>query len=80
MAISKGDFLKDEVYYKNISKIEEIITQLTRGNLTIEEGKRLKVNAEKLLKQNRDILNQGDGKVILLTWRNGKIVETPLSI
>jgi len=72
--------MKDEVFNKNIEQIESIISKLTGGDLPVEEGKRLKQQAEELIKKNRDMLEEGDGKVVILVKENGEIIETPLEL
>lgn len=63
--------MKDDKYRKNIEKVERIIAQLTKGNITVEEGKQVKVQAIQLLKHSREILDSGDGKIVLMTRNKG---------
>lgn len=55
--------MNDNKYFGNIHRIEEIISQLDEGELTLEEAKKLFETAKRLIDECEAILNSYSGTV-----------------
>lgn len=55
---------KDSDISRRMDRVAEIVQQLDAGECSLEEGRELHEEAERLLDDVRDLLHEGDGEVI----------------
>ncbi|MCK5024043.1 MAG: hypothetical protein KAR56_00335 [Thermoplasmata archaeon] len=65
-------------YKENEARIEEIIRTINIGIITQEAANKLRFEAERLLVENRKILEKGEGQVFLVSIQGKKVVEKEL--
>ena len=67
-------------YRQNEMRIEKIIRTINIGKISLEEALELRLEADKLIVTNQKMLEDGSGKVVLISLRGKKIVEEELSL
>jgi len=64
---------KKQTYEENIEQIDEILEKLENGELSLEDSINEYEKAIKLIKESEKLLEIGEGKVLKVLEKNGKI-------
>ena len=64
---------KKQTYEENIEQIDEILEKLENGELTLEDSINEYEKAIKLIKESEKLLEIGEGKVLKVLEKNGKL-------
>ena len=62
-----------QTYEKNIEQIDEILEKLENGELSLEDSINEYEKAIKLIKESEKLLEIGEGKVLKVLEKNGKL-------
>jgi len=64
---------KKQTYEENIEQIDEILEKLENGELSLEDSINEYEKAIKLIKESEKLLEIGEGKVLKVLEKNGKL-------
>lgn len=64
---------KKQTYEENIEQIDEILEKLENGELSLEDSINEYEKAIKLIKESEKLLEIGEGKVLRVLEKNGKL-------
>ena len=64
---------KKQTYEENIEQIDEILEKLENGELSLEDSINEYEKAIKLIKESEKLLEIGEGKVLKVLEKNGKM-------
>lgn len=64
---------KKQIYEENIEQIDEILEKLENGELSLEDSINEYEKAIKLIKESEKLLEIGEGKVLKVLEKNGKL-------
>lgn len=64
---------KKQTYEENIEQIDEILEKLENGELSLEDSINEYDKAIKLIKESEKLLEIGEGKVLKVLEKNGKL-------
>ena len=64
---------KKQTYEENIEQIDEILEKLENGELSLEDSINEYEKAIKLIKESENLLEIGEGKVLKVLEKNGKL-------
>lgn len=64
---------KKQTYEENIEQIDEILEKLENGELSLENSINEYEKAIKLIKESEKLLEIGEGKVLKVLEKNGKL-------
>ncbi len=64
---------KKQTYEENIEQIDEILEKLENGELSLEDSINEYEKATKLIKESEKLLEIGEGKVLKVLEKNGKL-------
>lgn len=64
---------KKQTYEENIEQIDEILGKLENGELSLEDSINEYEKAIKLIKESEKLLEIGEGKVLKVLEKNGKL-------
>ena len=64
---------KKQTYEENIEQIDEILEKLENGELSLEDSINEYEKAIKLMKESEKLLEIGEGKVLKVLEKNGKL-------
>ena len=64
---------KKQTYEENIEQIDEILEKLENGELSLEDSINENEKAIKLIKESEKLLEIGEGKVLKVLEKNGKL-------
>lgn len=64
---------KKKTYEENIEQIDEILEKLENGELSLEDSINEYEKAIKLIKESEKLLEIGEGKVLKVLEKNGKL-------
>ena len=64
---------KKHTYEENIEQIDEILEKLENGELSLEDSINEYEKAIKLIKESEKLLEIGEGKVLKVLEKNGKL-------
>lgn len=64
---------KKQTYEENIEQIDEILEKLENGELSLEDSINEYEKAIKLIKESEKFLEIGEGKVLKVLEKNGKL-------
>jgi exonuclease VII small subunit len=64
---------KKQTYEENIGQIDEILEKLENGELSLEDSINEYEKAIKLIKESEKLLEIGEGKVLKVLEKNGKL-------
>ena len=64
---------KKQTYEENIEQIDEILEKLGNGELSLEDSINEYEKAIKLIKESEKLLEIGEGKVLKVLEKNGKL-------
>ena len=64
---------KKQTYEENIQQIDEILEKLENGELSLEDSINEYEKAIKLIKESEKLLEIGEGKVLKVLEKNGKL-------
>ncbi len=64
---------KKQTYEENIKQIDEILEKLENGELSLEDSINEYEKAIKLIKESEKLLEIGEGKVLKVLEKNGKL-------
>ena len=64
---------KIQTYEENIEQIDEILEKLENGELSLEDSINEYEKAIKLIKESEKLLEIGEGKVLKVLEKNGKL-------
>ena len=64
---------KTQTYEENIEQIDEILEKLENGELSLEDSINEYEKAIKLIKESEKLLEIGEGKVLKVLEKNGKL-------
>ena len=64
---------KKQTYEENIEQIDEILEKLENGELSMEDSINEYEKAIKLIKESEKLLEIGEGKVLKVLEKNGKL-------
>ncbi len=67
--------MKKENFEESMSKLEEIVTELEKGNLSLEESVEKFEEGMKISKQCNKILEDSEKKITILLENDDKIIE-----
>ena len=67
--------MKKENFEESMSKLEEIVTELEKGNLSLEESVEKFEEGMKIAKQCNTILEDSEKKITILLENDDKIIE-----
>ena len=67
--------MKKENFEESMSKLEEIVTELEKGNLSLEESVEKFEEGMKISKQCNKILEDSEKKITILLEKDGNIEE-----
>ena len=65
--------VKKQTYEENIDQIDEILEKLENGELSLEDSINEYEKAIKLIKESEKLLEIGEGKVLKVLEKNGKL-------
>lgn len=65
--------VKKQTYEENIEQIDEILGKLENGELSLEDSINEYEKAIKLIKESEKLLEIGEGKVLKVLEKNGKL-------
>lgn len=65
--------VKKQTYEENIEQIDEILEKLENGELSLEDSINEYEKAIKLIKESEKLLEIGEGKVLKVLEKNGKL-------
>jgi len=65
---------KVKTFEENILEVDEVISRLEAGEITLEESIKEYEKAVKLLKKSADILDKAEGKIKKVIEKNGEIL------
>ena len=65
--------VKKQTYEENITQIDEILEKLESEELTLDDSISEYEKAIKLIKESEKLLEAGEGKVMKVLERNGKV-------
>lgn len=69
----KGREMEKQTYEQNIEQIDKILEKLENGDLTLDESISEYEKAIKLINDSENLLEIGEGKVLKVLEKNGKI-------
>lgn len=64
---------KKQTYEENIEQIDEILEKLENGELSLEDSINEYEKAIKLIKESEKLLEIGEGKILKVLEKNGKL-------
>ncbi|MGB0732210.1 MAG: exodeoxyribonuclease VII small subunit [Pontibacterium sp.] len=67
-------------FESSLSELENIVTQMEQGNLSLDEALSAFETGIKLTRHCQTILDQAEQKIQVLTEKNGEINSTPFSL
>ena len=67
--------MKKENFEESMSKLEEIVTELEKGNLSLDESVEKFEEGMKISKQCNKILEDSEKKITILLENDDKIIE-----
>lgn len=67
--------MDNENFEKSMEKLEEIVTELEKGNLNLDESVKKFEEGMKIAKQCNTILENAEKKITILLEKNGELKE-----
>ena len=76
----KGEKMKETKFEDAMKELEEIATELEKGNLSLEESINKFEEGMKLSKQCNEIIENAEKKITILLQKDGKIEEENFTV
>lgn len=72
--------MSKENFEKSMKELEEIVTELEKGNLNLDESVNKFEEGMKIAKQCNTILENAEKKITILLEKNGELIEEDFNV